>query len=69
MVQEEIYALDQAVLKVRNTLAAEILALQEVTKVAIVIKCMLLEILNQTLILKCITDNKSLHDAFSAVIT
>ena len=53
---------------VRNILTAEILALQEVIKVAIFVKCISIETLkfdiqNQTLPMKYIIDSKSLHDA------
>ena len=53
---------------VKRTLTAETLPLQEVIEVAFMIKCILLEILNlnvknQILRIKCITDSKSLHDA------
>ena len=53
---------------VKSTLTAETLALQEAIELAIMIKCMLLDILkieynNKTLPIKCITDSKSLHDA------
>ena len=53
---------------VKSKLTAKTLALQEVIEVAFMIKCILLEILNlnvknQILRIKCITDNKSLHDA------
>ena len=53
---------------VKSTLTAETLALQEVIEVAFLTKCVLLEILNlnvenQILSIKCITDSKSLHVA------
>ena len=53
---------------VKSTLTAETLALQEVIEAAIMIKAMFLEILNvdvhnEILPLKCVTDSKSLHDA------
>ena len=53
---------------VKSTLTAETLALQEAIELAIMIKCMLLDILkieynNKTLPIKCITDGKFLHDA------
>ena len=52
---------------VKSKLTAKTLALQEVIEVAFMIKCILLEILNlnvknQILPIKCITDSKSLHD-------
>ena len=52
---------------VKSTLTAETLALQEAIEAAIMIKSMLLEILNidvhnQNLLLKCVTDSKLLHD-------
>ena len=52
---------------VTSTLTAETLALQEVIEVAFVVKYILLEILNlnienQILPIKCITDSKSQHD-------
>ena len=53
---------------VKGTLAAETLALQEAIETAIMIKTMFLEILNvdahnQILLIKCVTDSKSLYDA------
>ena len=53
---------------VKSTLTAETLALQEVIEAAIMIKTMFLEILNvdahnQILLIKCVTDSKSLYDA------
>ena len=51
---------------IKNTLTAETLALQEVLEVAFMIKYILLEILNlnvenQILPIKCVTNSKSLH--------
>ena len=60
---------------VKSTLTAETLALQEVIEAAIMIKTMILEILNvdahnQILLIKCVTDSKSLHDAvYSKTLT
>ena len=53
---------------VKSTLTAETLALQEVIEAATMIKTMFLEILNvdahnQILLIKCVTDSKSLYDA------
>ena len=53
---------------VKITLTAETLALQEAVELSIMNKYMFSEILkiqlnNQTLPVKCITDTKSLHDA------
>ena len=53
---------------VKNTLTAETLALQEVLEVAFMIKYILLEILNlnvenQILLIRCVTNSKSLHHA------
>ena len=53
---------------VKSNLTAETLALQEVIEAIIMIKTMFLETLNvdshdQILLIKCVTDSKSLHDA------
>ena len=57
---------------VKSALTVETLALQEAIKLAIMIKCMLLDILkieynNKTLPIQCMTDSKSLHDAVYSI--